>query len=243
MIPEKINKLSEEKSPIKPEASEIFRYWNGKKIIQHKAIRGRLEKSINRVLKQYTVEEIKEAIDHYAIMYFDEDYGFCDYKWSLRRLLQEINGMEEFLNDGNKWINYCRVKERQPKRLITQLEERTEEPLPSECCAMDAVNSQYCDCLTTLKSIPYEDYLKTDHWQHFRAEALKNAHHTCQLCGNQNLLLDVHHRTYRNKGRETFLDVIVLCRECHEMFHKNKDKPECTRCLEGTGEHEIMPIA
>jgi hypothetical protein len=32
--------------------------------------------------------------------------------------------------------------------------------------------------------------------------------------------LDVHHRTYENKGKEKLGDLTVLCRECHTKFHK-----------------------
>ncbi len=70
-----------------------------------------------------------------------------------------------------------------------------------------------------LKKMPYNDYLKTDHWQKIRRKALKNARGACQLCNNKDSILNVHHRTYERRGEELLSDVIVLCQVCHEKFH------------------------
>lgn len=35
--------------------------------------------------------------------------------------------------------------------------------------------------------------------------------------------LDVHHRTYKNRGNEKFADLIVLCRACHSKHHGKGD--------------------
>lgn len=75
------------------------------------------------------------------------------------------------------------------------------------------------ELLGLYKSMPYDQYLLTEHWQHFKNEAVKNARYECQLCNKQHTLLHVHHKTYENRGRETFLDTIVLCSECHAKFH------------------------
>jgi hypothetical protein len=78
--------------------------------------------------------------------------------------------------------------------------------------------ASYDEILNTLKYMPYEEYLQTDHWLHFRDETLKWAQNKCQLC-NDTKNLHVHHKTYENRGRETFNDVIVLCKDCHRKFH------------------------
>lgn len=70
----------------------------------------------------------------------------------------------------------------------------------------------------TLRSMPYDEYLKTEHWQNVRATALMRADNRCQLCNSPHQL-HVHHRTYENRGRETSQDVIVLCKKCHAKFH------------------------
>jgi 5-methylcytosine-specific restriction endonuclease McrA len=73
--------------------------------------------------------------------------------------------------------------------------------------------------LIQLRYMPYRTYLETDHWQTIRQYALKYAKKRCQVC-NGNGLVDVHHRTYENRGEERFSDVIVLCRRCHDLFHQ-----------------------
>ena len=73
-----------------------------------------------------------------------------------------------------------------------------------------------------LKSMPYKEYLQTDHWKHTRKSALKRAEYRCQLC-NGDAMLQVHHRTYERRGHERASDLIVLCRQCHKDFHRIED--------------------
>lgn len=72
-----------------------------------------------------------------------------------------------------------------------------------------------------LQSMPYREYLQTDEWKGKREQALRRARYCCQLCsaGGQ---LHVHHRTYIRRGAEPYSDLIVLCRECHEVFHQKR---------------------
>lgn len=77
--------------------------------------------------------------------------------------------------------------------------------------------SEYNKFLKIINDLPYREYLKTEHWNHFRKKCLEQFQE-CQLC-NQKEDLKVHHKTYENKGRETFRDIIVLCSYCHEKTH------------------------
>lgn len=70
-----------------------------------------------------------------------------------------------------------------------------------------------------LRTMPYDAYLRTDHWQRVRKAAIERADHRCQLC-NAKAKLEVHHRTYERRGCERDNDVIALCANCHEEFHK-----------------------
>lgn len=70
----------------------------------------------------------------------------------------------------------------------------------------------------TLRQLPYQEYLRTDHWQGVRKNALKDADYRCQIC-NASTTLHVHHRTYERRGEEVPSDVIALCAECHKHFH------------------------
>ncbi len=72
--------------------------------------------------------------------------------------------------------------------------------------------------LEEFKTMPYYDYLQTPEWQKTRNRALRRANYRCQVCnGNENL--HVHHRTYVNRGNEKPEDLIVLCKDCHQIYH------------------------
>jgi hypothetical protein len=65
----------------------------------------------------------------------------------------------------------------------------------------------------------YRDvYLKSDHWLAVRKQALARANGRCQLCNKP--ARDVHHRTYDRLGAEDPMDLTVLCRRCHDIFHR-----------------------
>src|SRR4051794_23720381 len=70
----------------------------------------------------------------------------------------------------------------------------------------------------------YSDYLKTDHWQQLRLKMLEFASHRCSICSSSDLL-QVHHARYTVNGesilfKETENDLIVLCDDCHTVFHR-----------------------
>ncbi len=69
-----------------------------------------------------------------------------------------------------------------------------------------------------LRSVPYKEYLQTEHWQIVRRDALKAAEYRCQVC-NASTTLHVHHRTYERRGEELPADLIALCADCHKLFH------------------------
>lgn len=188
---------------------DIVNYWNDKNIIHHKVINTHIQYNTLKSLNDYGEDAVKEVIDHYATMFHDDEYMFCDYKWPLYAVMN-TRAFLDFLEDGKKWANYCYFKERQAGKQAKQI---IRTPLA------DDVNIKYNACIEEMKAMPYPDYLFTDHWQHFKAQALINARSTCQLCGANDKQLDVHHKSYDNRGRETFLDVIVLCHDCHAKFH------------------------
>ena len=74
-----------------------------------------------------------------------------------------------------------------------------------------------------LHTMPYREYLKTEHWQAMRAVALEMAGGRCQLC-NADKRLQTHHRTYDRRGFEDPGDLIVLCGNCHAKFHDKLDR-------------------
>ena len=74
------------------------------------------------------------------------------------------------------------------------------------------------DYIQELKTMPYQEYLQTEHWRNKRKRALKRANYKCQLCSSKENL-QVHHNTYDNRGNEKDEDLIVLCEICHGKFH------------------------
>lgn len=69
-----------------------------------------------------------------------------------------------------------------------------------------------------LRTMPYRQYLLTPEWQERRKAALSRAGYKCQVC-NRSRQLHVHHRTYERRGVELARDLIVLCDECHALYH------------------------
>lgn len=66
--------------------------------------------------------------------------------------------------------------------------------------------------------MPKYDYLKTEHWLKFRKEVRK-LRKVCEICGS-NKKLNVHHRNYKNVGRENFGDVYLVCNYHHKKLHR-----------------------
>jgi hypothetical protein len=82
--------------------------------------------------------------------------------------------------------------------------------------------------LAILLSMPYKEYLQTEHWQMLRKSALRRSGYSCELCSSRSSL-NVHHKTYERRGREYASDLTVLCYNCHAKFHDKlpKELPSC----------------
>lgn len=96
---------------------EIFDYWNSKKIIEHEKIDDHL-KAIKDALKENTVEQVKTYIDRYAKVIKDTSWYF-NTKWRLVEFLKQKNAMNDFKDDGSKWLNY-KNRRKDPKVLHEQ---------------------------------------------------------------------------------------------------------------------------
>ncbi len=70
-----------------------------------------------------------------------------------------------------------------------------------------------------LRSLPYDEYLRTEWWQRLRIAALKRANYRCFNGARHRGPLNVHHLTYERLGTELDRDLQVLCRKCHEAVH------------------------
>jgi hypothetical protein len=84
----------------------------------------------------------------------------------------------------------------------------------------DAVIAVSSERARELAAMPYrEEYLESPEWQARRQIMLKRAGYRCQVCNRGDLVLNVHHRTYERRGDETIGDLVVLCYDCHGLFH------------------------
>lgn len=67
----------------------------------------------------------------------------------------------------------------------------------------------------------YETYIRSDAWRTRALAAKVRADGRCQVCySSQNI--QAHHRTYARLGHELDSDIIVLCDDCHGLFHSNR---------------------
>lgn len=102
--------------------SDIFNFWNDKGIKRHRSLSISIKQSIDKALKEFTVEEIKQAISNYATILHDETY-FFSHIWGLDEFLvkkdkDRIRQLPKFLNDGSQWINYQNSKKQDKDNII-----------------------------------------------------------------------------------------------------------------------------
>jgi 5-methylcytosine-specific restriction endonuclease McrA len=67
----------------------------------------------------------------------------------------------------------------------------------------------------------YAEYIKSKRWRAVRdrywASRLPKACYICGVDGGTGM--DLHHRTYKNLGNERLMDLVPLCRPCHQDVH------------------------
>jgi RNase P subunit RPR2 len=66
----------------------------------------------------------------------------------------------------------------------------------------------------------YQEYLESDQWKQRAKQERSFWNNRCVLCHRSQNVLHVHHSTYVRLGNEAHGDLVVLCNNCHEMFHK-----------------------
>lgn len=78
----------------------------------------------------------------------------------------------------------------------------------------------------------YKEKLKDPRWIRRRRAIMERDNHRCMICGEDSLLLNVHHLRYR-KGAEPWeygdAELVTLCEDCHKMVHDNNLNLEVRR--------------
>lgn len=73
-------------------------------------------------------------------------------------------------------------------------------------------------CLDTGETVVgYENYMNTKHWSIIRSSIITE-NSKCVACGSGSSL-QLHHRHYKNIGKETAIDFEILCSRCHGRIH------------------------
>lgn len=98
------NNLTNKESPSISKVREIYNHYLSKGIIQHKNITSPMRSSINARLKDYTYEQLIQAIDNYSIVYNSEDYWF-DTKYNLADLMRDKD-VRKFIDDAEPLNNF-----------------------------------------------------------------------------------------------------------------------------------------
>lgn len=118
-----IDNTSKNKNKIKENIyNTIFDFWISKNIKKHRSLTNEMKKAIDKTLKEYSKDEVLEAINNYGVMYNDPNYKWCNYQWGLNEFLirKDKDGIRQiglFLNDGSKYLNYLKVNEMNIKKL------------------------------------------------------------------------------------------------------------------------------
>lgn len=84
----------------------IYSHWNDKKIVVHKTLTDKIKTKCKAALKDYSIEDIKKAIDNYAEVMNHQDEYYWTYKWVLADFLQR--GLERFMDNASPLKNFLR---------------------------------------------------------------------------------------------------------------------------------------
>jgi 5-methylcytosine-specific restriction endonuclease McrA len=70
----------------------------------------------------------------------------------------------------------------------------------------------------------YKEFLASDTWEVIRKEKIEECGNECERCG-ETVRLQVHHRHYDMEfGKERSEDLMVLCKDCHNLMHKDLEE-------------------
>ncbi len=76
--------------------------------------------------------------------------------------------------------------------------------------------------MTTAAQARYQRYLRSPRWRLIRFIRHRLDGGRCRVCFGERRL-EVHHRTYRHRGKSLvgeIRDTVTLCHDCHRHYHK-----------------------
>jgi len=97
-------------------------FWNKHDIVNHTYQNKSLKKAFRTVKdKPQELKNLKIAIPRYARAYKDKDY-YYEHKWTLDKFIRQSNGYPDWLDEGQRWVEYKEKKGIQPERKLTKEE-------------------------------------------------------------------------------------------------------------------------
>ena len=71
----------------------------------------------------------------------------------------------------------------------------------------------------------YDAYMRSDAWKHARKKVMKRANNICEAC-LERPATQVHHLSYQHFMREFMFELVAICHDCHERWHKTGSAAE-----------------
>lgn len=124
--------IDRDKEVDKDKIKTLYNYWKEKsETITHRKLTKPMKKSIKARLKDYSVDELKEAIDNYNMVVKSDDYFFSYDNWSLDEFLSRGEGkqVEKFLTNPDAYLqdDNDSGKNKSTRRHSSMTEEEREE--------------------------------------------------------------------------------------------------------------------
>lgn len=94
----------QEKEDKNSEVRELFDYFVSKNIIRHKRMTAAMRRAIQARIRDYTYDELKNAIDNYAHVYFSKDHWFT-HKYPLADFMRDKD-IRKFLDEADPIHNF-----------------------------------------------------------------------------------------------------------------------------------------
>jgi predicted transcriptional regulator len=120
----------------------IFNYWNSNNIIKHNKLTDKIKRKVKSSLKDYSVEEITNAIKNYSYVIKSDEY-FFNYKWPLVDFLKR--GIEKFMDNADPLNNFKINKNKLKYKSQAQSQEDVAKKIIQEAMENDRIKNQRDD--------------------------------------------------------------------------------------------------
>jgi 5-methylcytosine-specific restriction endonuclease McrA len=67
----------------------------------------------------------------------------------------------------------------------------------------------------------YKEYLQSEHWKSLKERFYKSKRfkNKCFVCNQVSEKYNIHHKTYKWRGKEKLQNLVALCSKCHTEVH------------------------